>query len=102
MGKKYVPELGQAAFGCPTSEYECPEFVEAGLRYLDLEIKRVWWNVHQVEWASAFGNNASQFNLNPYFHVRAYDWSMDGPDKPNFKFFNQKIADRIEKLRCHV
>lgn len=85
--KKYRPELGQMCFGCPSSEFECPEFIEAGLRYLSDEIERIEWNIQQEEYESPVANNGAEYKTD-IFEIRAYYW---GEDKklsmlPNFKY----------------
>ena len=47
---QYEPEIGQAVFGNPTGEYDCPEFVDAFLEHIVAEIRRVYWNIHQRKW----------------------------------------------------
>ena len=47
---QYEPEVGQAVFGNPSGEYDCPEFVDALLEHICAEIRRVYWNIHQDEW----------------------------------------------------
>lgn len=76
MDKPYKPELGQACFGCPTSEFACGEFVEAGLRYLCNEIERVEWNIRQEQFESPSSNNGSEYNTYA-FQMRAYYWGED-------------------------
>lgn len=86
MSKKYIPELGQGAFGCPTSEFECPEFIEAGLRYLASEIERVEWNLTQKEYEAPTANNGGQYKTDA-FEMYAYYWGEDENlcNRPNFK-----------------
>jgi len=84
--ERYSPEIGQLAFGCPTSQYACPEFVEAGLAHLANEIERVLWNTNQKTMAAPTENNGSQYATDA-FEMRAYYW---GDDKtlaslPNFR-----------------
>ncbi|GAH04658.1 unnamed protein product, partial [marine sediment metagenome] len=43
MGKEYEPELGQAFFGNPMGQYECPEFVEALIGFILDEMERIYW-----------------------------------------------------------
>ena len=84
--KRYIPELGQAVFGCPTSQYDCPEYIEAGLKHLNDELCRIMWNKNQKEYQSPFGNYANEYK-NDTFEVRSYYWG-DNEDKavlPNFQ-----------------
>lgn len=66
----YVPELGQAMFGNPWSGMACPEFVEAGLRHLKHEIKRVEYNNgRQTE-----DDGGTEDYDTPVFSIRSYWW----------------------------
>ena len=49
MSKNYEPELGQAIFGQPFKQYECPEYVEAALSHLGREVWRVEHNNGNTE-----------------------------------------------------
>ena len=83
---KYSPELGQALFGNPTSEYECPDFIEAGLRYLDYNIEIYCTNLEQV-YISPFENRGANINMCDVFEVNSYYWGDDEElkNRPNFK-----------------
>lgn len=70
---QYEPELGQAVFGCPSSEYPCPTFVEAGLSQLAAEIERVEWNRTQQTFHAPTGNNGGEY-FTDVFLMRAYYW----------------------------
>jgi hypothetical protein len=74
--KKYIPEIGQACFGCPTSEFSCPEFIEAGIKHLSDEIERVEWNIRQEQFESPIHNNGSEYNTY-VFTMRAYYWGEE-------------------------
>jgi hypothetical protein len=89
--KKYEPELGQMCFGCPTSEFACPEFIEAGLKHLSDEIERVEGNIRQEQFDSPTHNNGSEYNTYA-FQMRAYYWGEDEKKQclPNF------ICDGLE------
>jgi hypothetical protein len=70
---EYEPELGQALWGCPTSEFDCPEFIEAGLRHLSNEIERVEWNRTQEEFDSPMDNTGASYKALG-FELHAYYW----------------------------
>ena len=87
---KYEPELGQAVFGQPPQEYDCPEWIEALLWYIDKELDRVMWNVNQEEYASPFANTGNSYK-NDTFEVHAYSW--DDEEQPyNFKYEDIEIS----------
>ena len=90
--KNYEPELGQAIFGCPTSQYQCPEFIEAGLNYLAEEIERVEWNNTQKEYEAPTANNGEEYKTD-VFEMRAYEWGEDETQQqlPNFKCGNFEV-----------
>lgn len=60
-------------------EFECPEFVEAGLCYLDYIL-----GIAVEDPDSPFQNTGAVFEC-PVFTVRAYNWNEDAPDLPNFE-----------------
>ena len=86
-GKGYVPELGQAAFGCPTGEYDLPEYACACLDYLRKEMDRVWWNVHQEEREEYEAHSFGELEWRPYY------WGDDEDEavKPNLAFAGVEI-----------
>ena len=90
--KKYIPELGQAAFGQPYKEYEVPVIWEAALSHLDAELRRVMWNIHQKEYASPFSNTGASFEGCKEFSVFAYSWDFDSTQEFNFKWRNVEIS----------
>jgi len=67
---------------------ECPDFVEAGLIYLELEMERVWSNF-ELQFVSPFRNTGARFK-NSVFEVNAYDWS-EKSDAPNFRIDDFEI-----------
>ncbi len=73
MTKAYEPELGQAAFGNPARELECPEYIEALLDHLGNEIQRVVRNVTQKPYEPPTGN-VGGFYINDTFAMRSYYW----------------------------
>lgn len=86
-GNFYEPELGQAVFGCPTSEYELPEFAEALLMYILNEIERVYWNVNRKEWENYQNPGIPQIKVRPYY------WGEDEKEarKPNLQYHDVQI-----------
>ena len=87
----YVPELGQAMFGQPTKQYDCPEWVEAYLILISQELDRVMWNVSQEEYNSPFSNTGNKFK-NKTFEVEAYSWNDEIPQPYNFKWKDVEIS----------
>lgn len=67
--------------------YNAPLYLEALLTYLENELDRVMWNIHQEEYASPFRNTGNTFEC-PTFKVRAYYWGDDDEEysKPNFEY----------------
>ena len=57
----YEPELGQAVFGQPYKQYECPEWLIAYLDYIEKELDRVYWNINQNSIESPFRNTGGKF-----------------------------------------
>lgn len=90
MTNKYEPELGQAAFGAKFSDLECPEYIEALIRYLADEISRVEWNRTQKKYEPPTYNNGKEYKTD-CFEMRSYCWEDcdETSDckccKPNFK-----------------
>lgn len=87
MMSKYKPELGQFAFGCPTGEFSCPNFIEAGLAYLACEIERVEWNRTQNVFHAPTRNSGTNYKTDTY-EMYAYYWGDDEllQERPNFKY----------------
>ena len=82
MSKRYMPELGQAVFGCPFGGWECPDYVEALLDSLLKEIERVYWNINQKKWDLYEDPKLKDIEYRPYY------WGEDEKEaiKPNFKY----------------
>lgn len=53
--------------------YPCPEWVVAFLEYIEGDLDRVMWNLHQTEYESPFRNTGNRYE-NQTFAVAAYDW----------------------------
>lgn len=70
-----------------------PSWVTALLSYLDSELCRVMWNIHQKDYESPFQNTGNDFKTD-VFEVRAYYWGDDEEEeiKPNFKCGKVEIS----------
>jgi hypothetical protein len=84
----YTPELGQACFGQPWKEYECPQILEAALMFLSEELQRVTWNLRQAEW-HPFSNRGEAFRCDT-FGVWSYDWSDPEDRRQPYNFCHLK------------
>lgn len=82
MTTPYVPEIGQAIFGAPSSEFCCPEWIVAGIRYISEELCTLQWNKTQQKFDDLTGNVGGEFTC-PCFELRAYQWNEDD-ERPNF------------------
>lgn len=67
MTNYYEPEIGQAVFGCPSGEYETPNFVDAFLEYIFCEIDRVFGNVNQRQWDRYEDPQIPDVEFRPYY-----------------------------------
>lgn len=81
----FKPELGQAFFGNAFSEYDCPDFIEAGLMLLEKELQRIMWNINQKRFESAISGGDDY--VCPVFEIHPYFWGDEEEEKikPNFK-----------------
>jgi hypothetical protein len=71
-------ELGQMIFGQPTEEHDLPLFAKSLFLAIVQEWERVWWNLHQVEWADHESGDLGALHWRPYVYA-------EGPDEgPNF------------------
>ena len=70
-----------------------PCWVDALLMYLEEELDRVMWNLHQKEYESPFQNTSNSFKTD-VFEVRAYYWGDDEEEmaKPNFKCGDVEVS----------
>jgi hypothetical protein len=89
--KGYDPEVGQALFGQPYKEYECPEWLEAFLWHIEKELSRVMWNTTGGRYDSPFGNAGESFK-NDVFEVHSYDWNEENEQGYNFKWGDVEIS----------
>lgn len=86
----FQPELGQMVFGQPAQQYAVPEIMEAVLGAIREEYDRVYWNVHQKECPSPFGNTGADLKTDA-FEVQAYSWGDD--EQPyNFAWRDLRIS----------
>jgi hypothetical protein len=91
MENKYIPELGQEAFGQPYLQFGCSALCLAALESISVEWDRVMWNIHQEELPNPFGNTGASWTCD-YFEVHAYDWNEDNEQPFNFKWKNIEIS----------
>jgi len=91
MKKKYMPEIGQAVFGQPFKQYECPEYIESLLRGISNELERVMWNNNQEEYSSPMDNTGQKFK-NDTFEANAYSWEDEEIQPYNFKYKDIEIS----------
>ena len=94
--KEYEPELGQAIFGQPSKEFECPEYLVALLEGIRTRIELAGGNEYQREF-DPFGDweDAELFNRDHKdmgFEVWPYSWSDETEQKYNFKFKDIEIS----------
>jgi len=88
----FEPEIGQVAFGQPSQQFAVPDIMEAVLARIDVEYARVYWNIHQEEYWSPFGNNGAGCNLKTdVFEVQGYSWGEE--EQPyNFAWRDLRIS----------
>jgi hypothetical protein len=65
--KNAKPELGQAFFGNPWAEYDCPQWVDALVRELLANIERAFWNKHQRHWDHYEDPKILGIEFRPYY-----------------------------------
>ena len=87
----YEPGLGQAIFGQPWKQYECPEWLIAILDYIEAELIRVYCNINQKEINNPFRNTGGKFKNN-VMEVEAYSWDDEKEQKYNFKWREIEIS----------
>ena len=63
-------------------EYEVPKIWEAALSFIDDQLSRVMWNIHEKDWLSPFENTNNSFSC-PIFSVSS---------RFNFKWRNVEIS----------
>lgn len=86
----YQPELGQAAFGQPYKERDCPDYVEAALIMIREELERVLHNTTDSNYSNPFDNSGGEFKCEE-FEACAYSWS-DDEQLYNFKWRDIEIS----------
>ncbi len=88
---RYVPELGQAAFGQPYKQYKCSNLLTAALHEIESELCRVQENINQYDYPSPFENTGNRFKCG-VFEVEAYLWNEDIPQPYNFKWRDLEVS----------
>jgi hypothetical protein len=87
----YQPELGQFCFGQPYQQYGVSELLIAALEYINIELKRVMWNINQEKYSSPFENTGNHYK-NKIFEVYAYSWDDTIEQPYNFKWKDLEIS----------
>lgn len=86
--EEFEPEIGQAIFGQPTQEFECPQILDAALMAIRDELQRVLWNLRHTG-TDPFANRSDSFKCET-FCVCSYSWG-DDPQPWNFKHYASGI-----------
>lgn len=78
---------------CKRPVFTVPDYVIALLCYLESELDRIMWNIHQEEYSSPFRNTGNEFVCDT-FEVHAYYWGDRRKliDRPNFKYKDIEIS----------
>jgi hypothetical protein len=92
----YEPEIGQAVFGQPWKEMECPSYLDGAL----MSLSQAWY-VSREDDSNPFANTGANY-VGAMFEAHAYDWSQrdcDCEDSPcphtqpfNFKWKDLEIS----------
>ncbi len=64
--------------------------ITACLDCIRKELDRQYWNRDQREMVSPFDNSGEEFQTD-VFTVRAYDWSEEDNEQPNFEYKGLKV-----------
>ena len=72
-------------------QYDCPGYLIELLRGIDDRLRIAYWNKHQEEMDSPFGNTGNSFK-NDTFEVEAYSWDDDYEQPYNFKWQDIEIS----------
>lgn len=64
--------------------------IESVLDKIENEMRRLYWNKNQKNLESPFQNTGAVYS-NDTFTVRAYNWSDDGNELPNFEYKDLKV-----------
>ena len=83
--KPFNPELGQAMFGQPTQELDCPWYIKTALNCLSY-----YWDIGFRRLSNPFDNTGWNYN-GEYFQVEAYSWDDETDQEWNFKCDEMKI-----------
>ena len=80
-------ELGQIVSNHTVESYDCPDFIQAGLRFLSGAIEVGEWNRTQKTFDSPMDNTGNRYRCGT-FDARAYCWdeTSDDADLPNFHY----------------
>ena len=65
--------------------YDCPEWVEALLRFIEEKMERVHYNKYQKQFDTPFLNTGAKYR-DEVFEVSAYSWNDDDEDEINFRY----------------
>lgn len=82
---EYQPELGQACFGQPWQQRECPDKVLSALRALQCAFDVVRDDINP------FGNTGTRFN-GEKFKAHAYSWNDDEEQEFNFAWRDVRVS----------
>lgn len=92
VNKRYIPELGQLAWGQPSQPLECPVYIESILRLIEkrMDIKFGWVPLTGTD-GNPFRNTGGEFH-NDTFQVEAYSWNEDVEQLYNFKYNDIEVS----------
>lgn len=92
MEEKRDLEIGNILFNTNINQdFTCPNYVIALLRGIEAKMEVQYWNKHQQEMESPFGNTGERFKNNT-FEVEAYSWDDDYEQPYNFKWKDIEIS----------
>lgn len=91
MEERFIPELGQMAFGQPCQYYGCSNLMEAALVSISGELERIRCNIHQKVMPNPFGNSGETWECDE-FKVEAYSWNDEYNQPYNFKWKDIEVS----------
>lgn len=92
-------ELGNLMFNKNANQrFECPTYIIALLDYISEELKRIHYNIDQVEYNSPFENTAEHFILGN-FEIHAYNWEGNIAQEYNFIYKVDKTKSNIDDIK---